>query len=65
MPYESGRALSLLSERVDVLTLEYQDSNGGLHGVILQLPKGSAATVKKELAAKGAHTSVAVEEPAK
>jgi len=65
MPYESGRALSLLSERVDVLTLEYQDSNGGLHGVILQLPKGRAAAVKKELLAKGAHTSVPVEEPAK
>jgi hypothetical protein len=67
MPYESGRVLSLLTDqKIDVLTLEYQDSNGGLHGVIFTLPKGQAPAVKRQLVELGAHASVSpAEGPAK
>ena len=59
MPYGSGRVLSLLAtQKIDVLTLEYRDSNGGLHGVIFTLPKGQAPAVKRQLVELGAHTSM-------
>jgi hypothetical protein len=62
MPYGSGRVLSLLTDqKIDVLTLEYQDSNGGLHGVIFTLPKGQAPALKRQLVEQGAHASVALE----
>jgi hypothetical protein len=65
MPYGSGRVLSLLAtEKIDVLTLEYRDSNGGLHGVIFTLPKGQAPEVKRQLVEHGAHTSMPPEPPA-
>ena len=58
MPYGSGRVLSLLAtQKIDVLTLEYRDSNGGLHGVIFTLPKGRAPDVKRQLVEQGAHAT--------
>jgi hypothetical protein len=66
MPYGSGRVLSLFAnQQVDSLTLEYQDSDGGLHGVIFTLPKGQAPAVKRQLVDLGAHASVSSEAPAK
>jgi hypothetical protein len=66
MPYGSGRALSLFgSKKIDVLTLEYRDPNGGLHGVIFTLPEGQAPAVKRQLVEQGAHASVPPEAPAK
>ena len=65
MPYGSGRVLSLLAtQKIDVLTLEYRDPNGGLHGVIFTLPKGQAPAVKRQLVELGAHTSMLPEAPA-
>ena len=65
MPYGSGRVLSLLAtEKIDVLTLEYRDSNGGLHGVIFTLPKGRAPDVKRQLVEQGAHATAPPAEPA-
>jgi hypothetical protein len=65
MPYGSGRVLSLFAtQKIDVLTLEYRDSNGGLHGVIFTLPKGQAPPVKRQLVGLGAHTSMPPEAPA-
>jgi len=59
MPYGSGRVLSLFgSEKIDVLTMEYRDSAGGLHGVIFTLPQGQAPAVKTQLVELGAHASV-------
>jgi hypothetical protein len=59
MPYESSRVMSLLASRkIDVLTLEYRDSNGGLHGVIFTLPKGQAPVLKRLLVEHGAHASL-------
>jgi hypothetical protein len=64
-PYEGGRFLSLFRSKIDTLTINYRDSDGGLHGVILTLSQGMAATLKTELVAQGAHTSVTAEDEAK
>lgn len=57
-PYGSGRVLSLFRSKIDSLTIEYRDADGALHGVVFTLPLGTAESVKKELVAQGAHTSV-------
>ena len=58
MPYESSRVVSLLASRkIDVLTLEYRDSNEGLHGAIFTLPKGQASRIIRLLADRGATAS--------
>jgi hypothetical protein len=60
MPYESSRVVSLLASRkIDVLTLEYRDSNGGLHGVIFTLSKGKAPQFMRLLADEGANAGMA------
>lgn len=53
-PYGSGRFLSLFREKIDTLTIEYRDANGGLHGAIFTLPQGQAAQLKTQLVAAGA-----------
>jgi hypothetical protein len=62
-PYGGGRFLSLFRKKTDVLTIQYRDPNGGLHGVIFSLLQGQAGAVKKELVGRGAHTSIPIEEP--
>src|SRR6266481_9789869 len=57
-PYESGRFLSLFRSKLDTLTIQYRDGDGGLHGVIFTMPVGTAETTKAELIALGAHTSI-------
>ena len=57
-PYESGRVLSLFRSKIDSLTIQYRDADGGLHGVIFTMPLGTAESVKKELIAQGAHTRI-------
>lgn len=57
-PYESGRVLSLFRSKIDSLTIQYRDADGGLHGVIFTMPPGTAETVKQELIAQGAHTRI-------
>jgi len=64
-PYSSGRFLSLFRKKLDTLTIEYRDAQGGIHGGILSMKSGSAATLKKQLVDAGAHTSVPIEDPAK
>jgi hypothetical protein len=54
-PYGGGRVVSLFShKKYDILTLEYVDSDGGIHGAIFQLTKGQGELVKNELIAQGA-----------
>ena len=55
-PYGSGRFLSLFRTQIDVLTVEYRDANGGLHGAIFTMPKGMAQPLKDKLTAAGAKT---------
>src|ERR1700676_4071023 len=53
-PYGGGRVVSLFShKKYDILTLEYLDGAGGIHGAIFQLDKGQGDVVKHELTARG------------
>jgi hypothetical protein len=55
-PYDSGAALSLLMRtKVDILTVSYWDSGGGLHAAILALPRSQAEQVRAQLIAAGAN----------
>ena len=53
-PYGSGRFLSLFRKQIDVLTIEYRDANGGLHGAIFTMGDGMAQPLKDKLIAAGA-----------
>jgi hypothetical protein len=64
IPYGGGRVLSLFSHKVDVLTVEFKDADGGYHGTVFVLPQGQAAPIKKQLVAMGAKASVPLAEPA-
>lgn len=57
-PYGGGKALSLMRMKLDTLTIEYRDSNGGLHGAIFTMHPGDAEAVKQALLAQGARTSI-------
>jgi len=57
-PYGGGRFLSLFRTKLDTLTIKYRDSDGGLHGAIFTMPAGKAESLKKDLLAAGAHTTV-------
>jgi hypothetical protein len=60
-PYGGGRVLSLFRTKIDTLTVQYRDSDGGLHGAIFTMPIGTAEAIKKELVAQGAHTTAPAE----
>jgi len=57
-PYGSDRFLSLFRSKLDTLTIQYHDGDGGLHGVIFTTPVGTAEVIKDELIGLGAHTSI-------
>jgi hypothetical protein len=63
IPYGGGRVVSLFSHKVDVLAVEYVDSNGGFHGAIFVLSAGKAMEFKNQLVAHGAKVSTHVEAP--
>jgi hypothetical protein len=57
-PYGGGRVVSLFAhKKYDMLTLEYVDSNGGVHGAIFQVTKGQGELVKNELVVRGVSSS--------
>ena len=57
-PYGGGRVVSLFAhKKYDTLTLEYVDSDGGIHGAILQVTKGQGELVRNELLDRGASSS--------
>ena len=56
-PYGGGRFLSLFRTKIDTLTVQYRDADGGLHGAIFTMPVGTAESIKKELVAQGARTT--------
>src|SRR6266446_5811857 len=45
-PYESGRFLSLFRSKLDTLTIEFSDADGGLHGVVFTMPVGKEEAIK-------------------
>jgi len=54
IPFGGGRVVGAFShKKYDTLTVEYLDSNGGLHGAIFLLDKGQAEVLRSELVAKG------------
>jgi hypothetical protein len=55
-PYGGGRFLSLFRKKIDTLTVQYRDGDGGLHGAIFTMPVGAADELRHEIAAQGAHT---------
>jgi hypothetical protein len=57
-PYGGGRFLALFRTKIDTLSIQYRDADGGLHGAIFTMQTGTAETIKKELVAQGARTSV-------
>jgi hypothetical protein len=63
-PYGGGRFLSLFRKKIDTLTIQYRDADGGLHGTIFSMPVGTAEVIKKDLVAQGAHTSTPAEQNA-
>jgi len=65
-PYGGGRVVSLFAhKKYDMLTLEYVDSNGGVHGAIFQLKKGQGELVRNELVARGVSSSSGEDQPTK
>jgi hemolysin-activating ACP:hemolysin acyltransferase len=56
-PYGGGRMVSLFRKKIDTLTVQYLDADGGLHGAIFTMPVGSADVIKKDLLTQGAHTT--------
>lgn len=57
-PYGTSRALSLLMRtKVDILTVSYHSTGGGMHGAIFALPKGQADKVRDDLVHAGAHAT--------
>jgi hypothetical protein len=64
-PFGGGRVIGLFAhKKYGFLTLQYVDSNGGVHGAIYQLNKDQAQAFGKELEAKGLHLSDAKVDPA-
>ena len=61
-PYGGGRFLSLFRSKIDTLTIQYRDTDGGLHGAIFTMPLGKADPFKKDLVSQGARTSVPVQD---
>jgi hypothetical protein len=57
-PYGSGRVLSMFRSKIDSLTIQYRDDNGGLHGVVFTMPTGTSEPFKQKLIAQGAHTTI-------
>ena len=53
-PYGGGRFLSLFRKKIDTITVQYRDADGGLHGAIFSMPVGAADVIKQKLVAQGA-----------
>jgi hypothetical protein len=65
-PYGGGRVVSLFAHKqYDTLTLEYVDSDGGVHGAIFEVAKGQGEVVRNELVARGVSSSAGEDLPTK
>jgi hypothetical protein len=62
IPYGGGSALALMTKaKVDLLTIEYRDTNDAYHGVVFLLPKNEVAGLRDMIPLSELHK--AVEEP--
>ena len=65
-PFGSGRVVSLFAhKKYDIVTLEYVDSDGGVHGAIFQLAKGQGELVRDSLTARGVSPGSGEDQPTK
>lgn len=65
-PYGGGRVVSLFAhKKYDTLTIEYADSDGGIHGAVFQLNKGKGELVRNALVARGVSATSLEEQPTK
>jgi hypothetical protein len=63
MPYGGGRVVGMFShKKFDFVTIEYFDSNKGLHGAIFQLTKGQGPTLRDALARAGVNAASAADQ---
>jgi hypothetical protein len=63
-PYGGGRFLSLFRTKIDTLTVQYRDGDGGLHGAVFTMHVGTAEALKKELLTQGVQAAAADMPPA-
>ena len=57
-PYGGGRVVSLFAhKKYDYVSLLYRDENGGIHGVIFEVPAGEGMRIREALASNGAHVA--------
>jgi hypothetical protein len=55
-PYGGGRVVSLFAhKKFDYVSLLFRDENGGIHGVIFEVPAGQGVQIREMLASNGAH----------
>ena len=59
-PYGCRQCAVFVSQKLDTLTIQYRDADGGLHGVDLYDAAWQGGYDQKELVAQGAHTSVPI-----
>ena len=65
-PYGGGRAISLFShKKYDTVTLEFVDRDGGFHGAIFELDKGTGQVLRSQLEDAGVHITRVEDETAK
>jgi hypothetical protein len=65
-PYGGGRVVSLFAhKKYDTLTLEYVDSDGGVHGAIFEITKGQGELLRNELVARGVPSGSGEDQPTK
>lgn len=57
-PYGGGRLIALFAhKKYDIVTVEYRDSSGGLHGALFQMNKGQGQVLRQALLPEGTHVN--------
>lgn len=65
-PFGSGRVVSLFAhKKYDIVTVEYVDSDGGVHGAVFQLANGQGELVRDSLKAQSVSPGSGEDEPTK
>jgi hypothetical protein len=65
-PFGSGRIVSLVTHKKhDILTVEYVDGDGGVHGAIFELAKGQGELVRDSLKARSVSRASGEDRPTK
>ena len=66
MPFGGGRVIGLFShKKYDTFTVEYLDSNGGLHGAVFLVGKGQGEVIRSALEARRSPAGLTGDETAK